>query len=82
MRILEQVPNSVLWLFNGGETTSKNLKQETKGRGIDPGSLVFADKIPKAEHLARPALTNLDSGTRLVNGHTATSDSLSDWLNE
>jgi protein O-GlcNAc transferase len=59
MRILSQVPHSVLWLFKGGETTTKNLKQEARIRGIDPRRLVFADKLPKAEHLARLRLADL-----------------------
>jgi protein O-GlcNAc transferase len=76
MRILNQIPHSVLWLFNGGETTTKNLKQEARVRGIDPRRLVFADKLPKAEHLARIRLADLALDTRIVNGHTTTSDSL------
>ena len=76
MRILNQVPHSVLWLFNGGETTTENLKQEARIRGIDPRRLVFADKLPKAEHLSRIRLADLALDTRIVNGHTTTSDSL------
>ncbi|MGD9120638.1 MAG: hypothetical protein PVG59_08145, partial [Desulfobacterales bacterium] len=76
MRILHQVPNSVLWLFNGGTPTTQNLEQEAKGRGIDPRRLVFAGKLPKAEHLARLQLADLSLDTRIVNGHTTTSDSL------
>jgi len=76
MRILNQVPHSVLWLFNGGETASKNLQHEARARGIDPHRLVFADKLPKAEHLARLRLADLALDTRIVNGHTTTSDSL------
>ena len=76
MRILNQVPHSVLWLFKGGETASKNLKQKARIRGIDPRRLVFADKLPKAEHLARLRLADLTLDTRIVNGHTTTSDSL------
>ena len=76
MRILNQVPHSVLWLFNGGETASNNLRQEARIRGIDPRRLVFADKLPKAEHLARLRLADLALDTRIVNGHTTTSDSL------
>jgi protein O-GlcNAc transferase len=76
MRILNQVPHSVLWLFNGGETTTKNLKQEAGARDIDPRRLVFADKLPKAEHLARLRRADLALDTRIVNGHTTTSDSL------
>ncbi len=76
MRILQQVPDSVLWLFKGGAATTQNLQQEARGRGIDPRRLVFADKLPKAEHLARLRLADLALDIRLVNGHTITSDAL------
>ena len=45
-------------------------------RGIDSRRLVFADKLPKAEHLSRIRLADLALDTRIVNGHTTTSDSL------
>ena len=76
MRILQQIPRSVLWLFNGGEEMIYNLKQTARGKGIDPRRLVFADKLLKAEHLARLQLADLSLDTRIVNGHTTTSDSL------
>ncbi len=76
MRILKQVPGSVLWLFKGSQASMKNLVREARGRGIDPGRLVFADKLPKANHLARLQLADLALDTRIVNGHTTTSDSL------
>ncbi len=75
-RILHQVPGSVLWLFNGGQTATKHLAKEAGRRGIDPARLVFADKLPKAEHLARLQLADLALDTRIVNGHTTTSDAL------
>jgi protein O-GlcNAc transferase len=76
MRILDQIPDSVLWLFDGGKTATQNLKRESRSRGIDPRRLVFAEKLPKAEHLARLRLADLALDTRMVNGHTTTSDSL------
>ncbi|MGD9198652.1 MAG: tetratricopeptide repeat protein [Desulfobacterales bacterium] len=76
MRILDQIPGSVLWLFDGGSITAQNLKREARSRGIDPQRLVFAEKLPKAEHLARLKLADLALDTRIVNGHTTTSDSL------
>jgi protein O-GlcNAc transferase len=76
MRILDQIPDSVLWLFDGGETATRNLKREACSRGVDPRRLVFAEKLPKAEHLARLQLADLALDTRIVNGHTTTSDSL------
>ncbi|MGD8614033.1 MAG: tetratricopeptide repeat protein [Desulfobacterales bacterium] len=76
MRILDQIPDSVLWLFDGGKAATKNLEREATRRGIDPQRLVFAEKLPKAEHLARLKLADLALDTRIINGHTTTSDSL------
>ncbi|MDX1729132.1 MAG: hypothetical protein R3203_15500 [Pseudoalteromonas tetraodonis] len=59
MRILKKVPSSVLWLFQGSETAVKNLRLEARGRGVDPGRLVFADKLSKADHLARLQLAGI-----------------------
>jgi predicted O-linked N-acetylglucosamine transferase (SPINDLY family) len=76
MSILHQVPGSVLWLYKADEAAAKNLGREANSRGIDSQRLVFADKLPKAEHLARLQLADLVLDTRMVNGHTTTSDSL------
>ena len=76
MRILRQVPASVLWLFAADPTTINNLEREAGSRGVDPRRLVFAEKMPKADHLARLRLADLTLDTRIVNGHTTTSDSL------
>jgi len=76
MRILNRVPHGVLWLLNVDETAKQNLKQEAGSRAIDSRRLVFADKLPKAQHLARIRLADLALDTRIVNGHTTTSDSL------
>jgi protein O-GlcNAc transferase len=76
MRILQQVPDSVLWLFGDNENTRYNLRQEAADRGVDPDRLVFAQKLEKAEHLSRLQWADLALDTRIVNGHTTTSDSL------
>ena len=76
MRILQQVPNSVLWLFGDNENARYNLRREAADRGVAPDRLVFAQKIEKAEHLSRLKWADLALDTRLVNGHTTTSDSL------
>ncbi|MGB5748635.1 MAG: hypothetical protein WBM69_16765, partial [Desulfobacterales bacterium] len=76
MRILQQVPNSVLWLISDNENARCNLRREASGRSIEPDRLVFAKKIEKAEHLSRLKWADLALDTRIVNGHTTTSDSL------
>ena len=76
MNILRRVPNSVLWLLAKDDAAQRNLRQEAGARGIDPGRLVFADRLSKDEHLARQKLADLALDTRVVNGHTTTSDIL------
>lgn len=76
MRILERTPKSCLWLFCGGEICERNLKNEAEKRGIGSQRMIFADKWPKVEHLARLAIADLALDTRIVNGHTTTSDAL------
>jgi protein O-GlcNAc transferase len=76
MQILSQIPNSVLWLFNDNESAICNLRREAAGRGVEPDRLVFAQKTEKAEHLSRLKWADLALDTRIVNGHTTTSDLL------
>jgi protein O-GlcNAc transferase len=38
--------------------------------------LIFAEKLPKDEHLSRLRFADLALDTRIVNGHTTTSDAL------
>ncbi len=76
MKLLQQVPKSVLWLLWKDNVTEKNLRQEAKTRGVNPERLIFAKYLPKEEHLARQKLADLGLDTRIVNGHTTTSDAL------
>lgn len=76
MNVLQQVPSSTLWLIRKNRAAEAHLKTEAAGRGVAPERLVFADKLPKDEHLARYKLADLGLDTRLVNGHTTTSDAL------
>ena len=76
MRILHQVPDSVLWLLHRNETVDNNLKNEAKKRGISARRILFAQPFLKNEHLKRMKLANLALDTRIVNGHTTTSDAL------
>jgi len=60
MRILERVPESVLWLYQGGtEAARANLRAAAGNLGIDPERLVFAPRLPMAENLARHRLADL-----------------------
>ena len=76
VRLLNQVENSVLWLLRDNETAERNLRNEARGRGLDPRRLVFAGTLPNREHLARHRLADLFLDTLPCNAHTAASDAL------
>jgi predicted O-linked N-acetylglucosamine transferase (SPINDLY family) len=76
MRLLAKVEGSVLWLIRDNADAEANLRKEAAARGIDPARLVFAEKVPAAEHLARHRQADLFLDTLPVNAHTTASDAL------
>jgi predicted O-linked N-acetylglucosamine transferase (SPINDLY family) len=77
MRLLRKLDNSVLWLSNTNETAIRNLRREAESRGVDPGRLVFAQRVLLNEdHLARHQLADLFLDTLPYNAHTTASDAL------
>lgn len=78
MNILRQVEGSVLWLLQDSPEGAANLKREASLRGIDPGRLVFARRMPAPEHLSRQRLADLFIDTWPYNAHTTASDAL--WV--
>jgi protein O-GlcNAc transferase len=76
MRLLRAVPDSVLWLYEANPLVKANLAREAEARGIAPERLVFASRLPQAEHLARHRLADLFLDTLPYNAHTTASDAL------
>ena len=76
MRLLGRVPGSRLWLVESNPWARKNLTREAAQRGVDAGRLVFAQRLPQAEHLARQAHADLFLDTFHVGAHTTASDAL------
>ncbi len=77
MRILQQVPQSVLWLSNAGALVKENLYKAALQYGIEQGRLIFASRTERIEdHLARHALADLYLDTTPYNAHTTASDAL------
>jgi predicted O-linked N-acetylglucosamine transferase (SPINDLY family) len=74
MRLLQQVPFSVLWLLDSA--ASSNLRAQAQARGVDPARLLFAPKIEPDAHLARHQLADLFLDTLPYNAHTTCSDAL------
>lgn len=77
MRLLDQVPGSVLWLSRANDLVETNLKKEATARGVDPQRLVFAKfRESRADHLRRLQLADLFLDTFYYNAHTTASDAL------
>jgi protein O-GlcNAc transferase len=76
MEILREVPGSVLWLIGEDRDAEGNLRAQAQALGVASERLVFAAKLPKAEHLARHRLADLFLDTFIYNAHTGTSDAL------
>ena len=75
-RVLEGVPGSVLWLLSGPGRADQRLREQAGARGIDPARLVFMDKQPHTQYLARLQLADLFLDTHPYNAHTTASDAL------
>jgi protein O-GlcNAc transferase len=78
MRLLRAVDRSVLWLVDANAEATANLRSAAKARGIDPDRLVFAQRMPAAEHSARQRLADLFLDTLPYGAHSTASDAL--WV--
>jgi protein O-GlcNAc transferase len=76
MRLLRFVPGSVLWLVAEDSPVRDNLRREARSRDVDPHRLIFADRIPYDDHLARLRCADLFLDTVPFNAGTTASDAL------
>ncbi|MBF0627364.1 MAG: hypothetical protein HQL91_03995 [Magnetococcales bacterium] len=78
MQVLERVPASVLWLLREGEVARERLMAMAAQRGIAPERLIFAERKPNHEHMARYPLVDLMLDSTPYGAHTTASDAL--WM--
>jgi predicted O-linked N-acetylglucosamine transferase (SPINDLY family) len=76
MRLLCAIEGSVLWLLEDNPAAARGLRREAEARGLAPERLVFAPRMPSAEHLARHRLADLFLDTLPYGAHTTASDAL------
>ena len=76
MRILNRVEKSVLWLCIADNLARRHLVDYAKRMGTEANRLVFAENLPKEEHLKRLSLADTALDTILVTGAATTSDAL------
>jgi predicted O-linked N-acetylglucosamine transferase (SPINDLY family) len=78
IRLLSDVPGSVLWLLADHTAAMNALRAEAKKRGVAAHRLVFAAREPYLEHLGRLRNADLFLDTLPYNAHTTCSDAL--WV--
>jgi len=76
VRILSNVPRSVLWLLADNPIARDNLIKQAVALGMASSRLVFAERLQLSEHLARHDLADLFLDTWPYNAHTTCSDAL------
>jgi predicted O-linked N-acetylglucosamine transferase (SPINDLY family) len=77
MRLLAQVPGSILWLRSAEDAVIANLGREATRRDIDPDRLVFAPRMEvMAAHLARYRQADLFLDTTPYGAHATARDAL------
>ena len=76
MSLLLKVKGSVLWLRKSNKWSEANFRKEAEKRGVNPSRLVFADRAPMDEHLARHRLADLFLDTFGFNAHTTATEAL------
>jgi predicted O-linked N-acetylglucosamine transferase (SPINDLY family) len=78
MRLMSEMPGSVLWLSQRNEVAKPNLRREAEARGIGGERIIFAERVDMDRHLARHRLADLFLDTLPYNAHTTASDAL--WM--
>ena len=76
MRIVRDVPGSVLWLVDDGAASRRNLLARWQEAGLGAERLVFAPRVDPARYRARLALADLFLDTSPYNAGTIASDAL------
>ncbi|WP_441594490.1 MULTISPECIES: O-linked N-acetylglucosamine transferase, SPINDLY family protein [unclassified Ensifer] len=76
IEILQQTPDSVLWLMCGRPDSRANIIAKFKSAGIDTKRIVVCPKVLYHDHISRIPVADIGLDTYPYNGHTTTSEQL------
>lgn len=76
VRVLNAVPDSLLWILASGPLLQENFAAECQRLGVDRARVIFAEGADYPDHVSRVGLADLALDTFPYNGHTTTSDLL------
>jgi len=78
MRVLHQVPNSVLWLLDDNPVATANLLEAAAAHGLPRERIILAPRTSHAEYLARMPLADLFLDNYPYNAGATAADAL--WV--
>jgi len=76
MRVLDAVPDSVLWQLSPPEAARQRLEHEAGKAGVDPTRLIWAPLLPRPDHLKRIPAADLFLDALVCGAHTTAADAL------
>lgn len=81
LNVLRRTPNSVLWLLEPSHKyiesgIVENLRLEAASRGISPSRILFANRVPKSEHISRMGVADLFLDSFFYGAHSTATDAL------
>jgi len=76
LSLLEEIPESVLWLYDDNPTATRNLRQHAQNAGVDPQRLVFAPRRSTSDYLAQYLVADLFLDTFGYNANATAADAL------
>jgi protein O-GlcNAc transferase len=78
MRILRDVPGSILWFLESNRWATANLGKEAAKHGVAAERIVVAPRKPMADHLVRYRIADLALDSFPYTSHTTAADAL--WV--
>jgi predicted O-linked N-acetylglucosamine transferase (SPINDLY family) len=78
MKILDSVPNSVLWMLEENDSNKKNLMDYARTYGVDDARIIFAKPIDPRIYLSRFACADLFLDSSPYNAGITASDAV--WM--
>jgi predicted O-linked N-acetylglucosamine transferase (SPINDLY family) len=74
MRLLQRIPDALLWLVDDNETSTRNLKEQALAHGVPPERLVFSSRTTHPEFCARLKLADVYLDTYPYNCGSTSND--------
>jgi predicted O-linked N-acetylglucosamine transferase (SPINDLY family)/GR25 family glycosyltransferase involved in LPS biosynthesis len=76
MKIMQAVPNTVLWILDPGPIARKNIELAAQRYGVDIKRIIGAPRLPEELHIARLQHCDLMLDPWPCGGQTSTADAL------